>query len=641
MLGRRFLFAALASCVALLAFATFARRPEHAFLVANGGAEWIRAARPFDLVARAPKLETVPFRHRFTSAAAPPGDSVLEVQALRAFRVTLNGKVAGEAGPGEATWRYPRSIDLSPHLVPGLNELRIDVQNDRGSPLVLARSAGLGIASGVAWEAPGPDGTWQPAWRAGDGRHAPISSEFPTAWEGLRATWAFLLVPFALGAGASLLRSRWPTSGAGWLRPSQVRWLVLGALGVLGLHNLRLLPIDTGFDVEFHFQYIRTVATTWRVPLANEGWQSFQAPLFYLLAAPPYLAITRLGSEGAAMLAMRVLVLACGLGLVQMVYLAARAAFPAREDLQSVATAAGGFLPMTVYMSHYVSNEPLAAVLTAALVVSVFRLIGAANPRLDRWGLGLGLLFGLALLAKVTVAVLLPLLLAVLLRAVRRQGLPLRGAIGPLARFALASSVVAGWYFVRNWLAMGTFYVGGWDPARGGAWIQDPGFRTPADLLSFGASLERPIYAVFSGVWDALYSSFWLDGSLGSSAWAIAAPPWRYPYAVACALLALPLTAAGIAGALRTLRVPRGPTEECALFSSAAVALYVIAIVALFLSLPVFSTAKSTYTMGLAPCYGVLFAWGFDLLPRHRAVRAALTGYLCAWLAFVFRAYFS
>ena len=39
MLGRRFLFAALASCVALLAFATFARRPEHAFLVANGGAE--------------------------------------------------------------------------------------------------------------------------------------------------------------------------------------------------------------------------------------------------------------------------------------------------------------------------------------------------------------------------------------------------------------------------------------------------------------------------------------------------------------------------------------------------------------------------------------------------------------------------
>jgi hypothetical protein len=50
---------------------------------------------------------------------------------------------------------------------------------------------------------------------------------------------------------------------------------------------------------------------------------------------------------------------------------------------------------------------------------------------------------------------------------------------------------------------------------------------------------------------------------------------------------------------------------------------------------------KSTYALGLAPCYGVLFAWGFDLLPRSRAMRAVVAGYLAAWLAFVFRAYFS
>ena len=113
--------------------------------------------------------------------------------------------------------------------------------------------------------------------------------------------------------------------------------------------------------------------------------------------------------------------------------------------------------------------------------------------------------------------------------------------------------------------------------------------------------LSRPIYAVFSGLWDALYSTFWLDGFLGSSAWSIAAPPWHYRYVVACSLLALPLYAAGVVGALRSLRVPRDTTQAALLFASAAVAIYLAAIFVLFIRLPIFSTVKSSYTMGLAP----------------------------------------
>jgi hypothetical protein len=216
-----------------------------------------------------------------------------------------------------------------------------------------------------------------------------------------------------------------------------------------------------------------------------------------------------------------------------------------------------------------------------------------------------------------------------------------RDSVAALMRFALASGGVAGWYFVRNWIELGSPYVGGWDPGRGGAWIQDPGYRVPEDLLSFGAALSRPIYAVFSGLWDGLYSTFWLDGFLGSSIWEVAAPPWHFDAVVACALLALPLTLAGGVGALRSLRIPRNAGQEILLFASAAVALYLAAIFALFLSLPVFSTVKSTYTLGLAPCYGVLIAAGFERLPRHAAVRALVAGYLAAWLALVFRAYFA
>ncbi|HEX5064492.1 MAG TPA: hypothetical protein VFY49_00115 [Myxococcota bacterium] len=638
---RRLLFVAVAACVAGIAAVTFVRQPGHAFLVPRDGAEWIRAARPFALEARDLAAETVRFRHRFSRPEAH-GDAQLHVQALRSARVFLNDREVGEALAAGAPWRHVQSFDLAPHLQPGMNELRIDVENDRGSPLLLAWSPQLGIATHADWDAELAGGRFANTQAASEERRHAIQSEFPSAWQGLRDGWVLLLAAFALGAGASLAHSASAARGDAWrLRPAHVRWAVVLALAALGLHNLTRMRIDMGFDAPFHFDYIRRVIVSRSVPLASDGWQTFQAPLFYLLAAPPYLVIARLASEPMAMLAMRALVLVCSLGLVEMVYRAARTAFPQRDDLQVIATAVGGFLPMTVYMSHYVSNEPLAALLTAAVVVAAFRLLAEPTSAGSRTGFGLGLLFGLAVLAKVTSLLLLPLLVAVLVRAAQRSSGSLRAAGAPLLRFGMAAAGVAGWYFVRNWIALGSFYLGGWDPSRGNGWNQDPGYRIPQDLLSFGASLSQPIYAVFSGLWDGLYATFWLDGFLGSSTFAAAAPPWRYGYAVACALLALPLTVAGIAGALRACRIPRNPTEETLLFSAAAVLVYVAAIAALFVSLPVYSTVKSTYALGLAPCYGLLFAWGIDLLPRSRAARALVAGYLVAWLAFVFRAYFS
>jgi hypothetical protein len=631
----------VAASAAALAAVAFVRQPGHAFLVPSGGAEWIRAARPFDLVARDLAPETVRFRLRFTPPASR-AEALLHVQALRAARVFLNERPVGDAPAAGAPWRHAQTFDLAPFLLPGANQLRIDVENDRGPPVLLAWSPQLEIATHADWEAELDGGRWSRTQAATEERRHALADEFPSAWQGLRGGLPLLFAAFALGAGASLGQARLAGSrGGAWrLRPAHVRWLVLFALGAIGLHNLTRLHPDMGFDAPFHYDYIRQIIVLRRVPLASEGWQSFQAPLFYLIAAPPYWLIASLASEPAAKLAMRAFVLVCALGLVEMVHRAARTAFPERDDLQMIAIAAGGFLPMTVYMSHYVSNEPLAALLTAAVVVAAFRLLAAPAPA-GRTGLYLGLLFGLSVLAKVTSLLLLPLLVAVLLRVAKRQSGSIRAAGAPLLRFGVAAGGVAGWYFARNWIAQGAFYLGGWDPSRGRGWNQDPGYRIPADLLSFGGALDRPIYAAFSGLWDGLYSTFWLDGFLGSSTIAIGAPPWRYPYAVACALLALPLTAAAIAGALRACRAPRGPTDEIALFSSAAVLVYLAAIAALFLSLPVYSTVKSTYTLGLAPCYGVLFASGLDLLPRRPAVRAAVAGYLAAWLAFVFRAYFS
>jgi hypothetical protein len=641
----RLLLAAVALCaVGGLTIAAFVRLSACALLVPRGGAEWVRAARPFSLRPREPQPETGQFLRVFVRPSPAVGrgaKSTLTVQALRSFRVFVNGRAIGGVGAEEIPWWNARSFELSAHLHDGTNEVRVEVENDRGPPMLLAWSEELGIATGADWKAIGDDGTARPVIAATDDRRPSISSEYPSAWEGLRSAWLLLVVAFALGTSVSLAEGRVASAvGDRWkLRSGHARWLVMGALVVIGLHNLTLLSPRFGYDAAHHFDYIRYVALTWRVPLATDGWQAFQPPLFYFVAALPFLVIARLASEETAMLSIRVLMLVCALGLVEMVYRSARAAFPRRVDLQLVATSVGGFLPMTVYMSHYVGNEPFAAVLTAALVAGTFLLLADGDVDVERWGFRLGVLFGLGLLAKVTVALLLPLVVAALAWAAVRRGGGWRSAFAPSLRFGIASGCIAGWYFVRNWLELGRPYVGGWDASRGMAWIQDPGYRVPADLLGFGASVSRPIYSVFSGLWDGIYSTFWLDGNLGSRTEAFAAPLWSYDHLVACALLALPLTAAGLAGWVRALRVPRDGTQRALLFAAAAVAAYLAAILLMFLTIPAYSVVKSSYAMGLAPCCGALIAWGFDLLPKRAAVRAIASGYLAVWLAFVFRAY--
>jgi hypothetical protein len=643
MMARRRL-AVAALCAAILAFVGHAcvRQPAHAFLIGHGAAEWIRVDRPFSLEARRLATETARFQVDFDRperlAAGDPAR--LRVQALRAFEVFLNGhSMGGGSAPG-ASWRRPVFIDLAPRLVAGRNRLEILVANDRGSPLLLAEAPGLDLATGLGWRVRDESQREAAAGLARDRRN-PVGEAFPSAWQGLRANWLTLAAAFAAGIALHLACARWNASRGEmdpWrVGPGHLRWLLIATLAAIGLHDLPRLPLDTGFDADGHYDYIRYLVQRGRLPLATEGWQMFQAPLFHLVAALPYALITAIASEPVAMRAIRLIPLACGLGLVEWVYRAARQVFPEREDLQWIAVASGGLLPMVVYMSSYVGNEPLAALLSAVLLVGLMRLVADPHPRLAREGCRLGSIFGLALLAKVSAALLLPLVGVALLRAAGSRRDRFAGLLG----FGAVSGALAGWYFLRNWILLGTPYLGGWDPARGIAWIQDPGYRVPADLFGFGAALHQPVYAGLLGFWDGVYSSLWLDGLISGKSTRAAAPPWDLEAMAACALWAVPLALAGLIGAVRSLRRPAGATQGALLGSTAAIGIYLTAMLSLHLRLPVSSTVKSSYMLGLAPCFGLLIAWGCDLLPRRPVVQSLLAGHLAAWLVLVSRSYWA
>ena len=196
---------------------------------------------------------------------------------------------------------------------------------------------------------------------------------------------------------------------------------------------------------------------------------------------------------------LRFLPLLCGIAQVEICYRAARRVYPDRRDMQIVCTALGGLLPMNLYISQYIGNEPLAGCLSALVVLWCIYILTASSPRLETKAIvGLAVLLGCAILAKVTAVLLLaPVCIVVYYRG-GKEAITWRWK--DVLILVAGVAVVSGWYFLRNWVEFGKPFVGGWDTARGIIWWQDPGFRTPAQFARFGAALTQPIAAGTAGL---------------------------------------------------------------------------------------------------------------------------------------------
>ncbi|MBI4603626.1 MAG: hypothetical protein HY721_16865, partial [Planctomycetes bacterium] len=407
------------------------------------------------------------------------------------------------------------------------------------------------------------------------------------------------------------------------------------------------VPDHVGFDAFAHLDYIRHVAERRSIPLATEGWQMFQSPLYYLLSAPLHSLFAALFEPATAARLLRVVPLAAGAAQVELCHRALRLAFPARPDLRILGTLAGGLLPMNLYGSQAVGNEPLAAALSGLALVLALAVLRAERAPGARLLAALGLALGLALLAKVTALLLVPVVLGAVGWRARRDAREGASAGSGLRRGAASAALVlgvaalaSGWYYGRNWIALGKPFFGGWDPERGIVWWQDPAWRTPGDILRFGECLARPVFAAAAGFWDGLYSTLWADGYLSSVISFEHRPPWSYGLMLSGVLLALLPAAAILLGTAAAFRRSSGPARDAAALSLAAVLVHLAAMVALFASVPIYSTAKATYMAGVTPGIAILAASGLDLLARRPLARAAVHGGLACWAAAAYGAYF-
>jgi hypothetical protein len=617
--------------------------PQIYFLRAEAGAAWIRADEPCLFVAHQASQTVTVFECRFDTVAAVQ-NARLKVRAFRQCTVELDHKSL-EIGSNDANaWKQPHELVITDPVAPGAHQLRIAVSNSDAHPCVWASSNELGIQTGSDWVTVGKNAQRVPAISATQAIPPAEAMLYPTVRDAFVSQAPWLAAAFILALAWMLWSSRPArlnaTESRWQITPGVLRWILVAAWVVLGANNIWQVPSRTGPDLFAHYQYVVYIARTWSLPLASNGWEMFQAPLFYSLAAPWYGLIPARESADEIVKILRFLPLLCGLAQIEIVYRTSRIVFPKRNDLQMLATTIGGLMPINIYSAQVIGNEPLAGCLTALLILLCVSLLAEPlRTRSQEFFVMMGLVWGLAILSKVTPLLLAPLLIGVIAVHGRKLGCTWRAILTHGGLVFGTCFLTAGWWFLRNWARLGTPI--GTSLTSGNVWWQDPSYRTIRQLTSFGISLSRPIYGGAWSLWDTLYSSLWLDG--GASGLTIGPQefPWNLNWMLAGAWLGIVPMALLLASPAACLGRELRPSRNALLFALAAVGVYLAAIVDVYIGHPVMSTAKATYLMGLLPCFGLLAAAGAAPLLRFRLLRAVICSAVACWAVAAYAAYFS
>jgi len=639
MVWRRVILSALAAITAF-GFLWWRCRsdPEIIFLGHHGGAEWIVFPYAVDSLAHRGLSLDATFRAGIT-LDSPPTRSRCVVRAARRFELKING--AAIPVNSARNWKSPTTVETAKYLRSGWNSIEVRVFNDTGPPgLWCALSADQKqLQTGAGWEASFVGSSWRNAVLASDGRFPgagnPVGGGEQTI-DALKSIWPYW-VAFALtGAGVVMAGNaamgRWRKQNR--ISPVPIAVILLGGTSLLWVilfwRNIAALPLIEGFDAVDHFNYIKYVREHWSLPAPWEGLEMFQAPLYYVLSAT-VLSVFRLTNDGfAAIVALRAITMACGVASFIFVFLTVRELCPHRIDAQAAALGFSAFLPMNLYLCHFVTNETMAATLTSAVIYTAVRMLRRDEPSTIILVV-LGLLLGAAILTKVTPILLIPpLALGILLKEWRNHS-----RVGQWIRhFSIPFGVciaVASWNFVRTARLVGKPFVGGWETASGFFWWQDPGYRTGADYLRFGRSLVQPLFSGFAGFADAIYSTCWGDGLCAGKSALLYRLPWNYPFMTGGYLLALiPVILVAIGALVVTYHWLKRGSPEVAMLLSFSI-LTGLALIQMSLRTPSY-IQKSFWGLSLLVPLGYFAATGWIMLTRSgRLTRLAVGGALAAW----------
>ena len=230
-------------------------------------------------------------------------------------------------------------------------------------------------------------------------------------------------------------------------------------------------------DEPAHYNYVKYVATTGQLPVLERGdwnsalldrlktakfppsesidsirYESWQPPLFYLLATPIFHATAKLPLE-QRVVALRLLSVAISGVTVILIFVAARKLLTDDLPLQLATAGFAAFLPMRSAIAGSIDNDALAELVSTLILLQLIWIIGSGFG--TRRAVFLGATLGAALLTKATIYEFVP--LAVVVAALS----PVAKGEGGNNRWRLlgitvgVAVLISGWWFVRNAMVYG------------------------------------------------------------------------------------------------------------------------------------------------------------------------------------------
>lgn len=303
--------------------------------------------------------------------------------------------------------------------------------------------------------------------------------------------------------------------------------LIQGAILLLalvrGLLYASAMPPWSIIDEQQHVHYVQSLAETGRIPTAGityisdeiarasatrsatlhwsehttqepqhwglEGnsYEGYQPPLFYLLMAPVYLLLP--GDMLSKLYGLRWTMVALSLITVWLCMAITQRVFPSRPLLPYLTALVLVAIPERTLATSRVNNDVLTEVLAALFILQLTAaILGKISVRSS---VGLGVVFGLGMLTKLSFAVLAPLLLILVWQ--HRKSLGIRRCVASFV--SVAGLLVVPWLLRNVWLYGDITARAGFESVSGGI-IQAKSF-TLFELLRTSAELFRAIWIVW------------------------------------------------------------------------------------------------------------------------------------------------
>ncbi|MFC1714717.1 ArnT family glycosyltransferase [Candidatus Poribacteria bacterium] len=498
--------------------------PKIEFLVPSFRGDWILHS--------ANKLSgIVEFRRRFQLRDIP-AKCEIRVRAMMQFSIAVNGQtVEVDSQREEHNWKSARRYDIASMLQKADNAIIIRVSNPEGPPALLVEGPTLGspegkikLSSDTNWEA-APDPNFD-QW----------VSVVPTLKDKARLEekkgpiqksprYAIYIIAFAVYVIFILLAIKpWrifhrPDSDIPPRAPGRRRLLssipflvIIVIVLIINVHNTAIYSHErSGFDWKGHVEYIRYMASNWRTPIATEGWEMFQPPLYYFLSAIIYKLFGGAAAEPGSLKAVQIMGTFSGVANACFAWLVLRKLFKENYLIQLLGFSVVAFLSMCFYMNPLISNEIFSGSVISLAIYMLIRYGFKKRVRIHQ-ALILGAVVGLALLSKYTAAFVFLTAVTILMIRVLTNPSTRRREVTALAVFLIVVFALSGWLYIRNLVKFHDPFIGNWDQKSGYHYEQHHGYRTLGFYLKFGSVFfHKPERSRWASFWDGKYGSMWMD----------------------------------------------------------------------------------------------------------------------------------